>query len=478
MGQIHVFFIPVMAQGHMIPTLDMAKLFASRGVKSTIITTPLNRTVFAGAVQKQTGLGQEIELRLLDFPAAQVGLPEDCQRFDQLASHDDLPKFMKACSMLQEPFERLLEELRPHCVVADTFFPWATASAAKFDIPSLVFHGTNAFSLCATHSLNTHKPYLSVSSDSDLFAIPDLPHQVKLTRLQVSPFSRGVPGEESPMSGIMKQISMTEETSFGVIFNSFYELEPEYAEHYRNVLGRRSWFVGPLSLSNRDTEDKAQRGEKSSIGEKECLEWLDSKKPHSVVYVCFGSVASFADSQLREMAAGIEASGQEFIWAIRTPAGEEEWMPEGFEERTKGKGLVIRGWAPQVLILDHGSVGAFVTHCGWNSTLEAVCAGVPMVTWPVFAEQFINEKLVTDILQTGVGVGSKKWKRLGSEGVKREAVSETIKKVMVGEEADEMRNRAKALKEKAREAVEEGGSSHSGLSDLLDELRTYHNAKP
>ncbi|RAL39665.1 hypothetical protein DM860_003198 [Cuscuta australis] len=300
-------------------------------------------------------------------------------------------------------------------------------------------------------TLDMAKLFLSVSSDSDLFAIPDLPHQ----------------------------ISMSEETSFGVIFNSFYELEPEYAEHYRNVLGRRSWFVGPVSLSNRDTEDKAQRREKSSISEKECLEWLDSKKPHSVVYVCFGSVASFADSQLREMAAGIEASGQEFIWAIRTPAGEkEEWMPEGFEERTRGKGMIIRGWAPQVLILDHGLVGAFVTHCGWNSTLEAVCVGVPMVTWPVFAEQFINEKLVTDILRTGVGVGSKKWKRLGSDGVKREAVSETIKKVMVGEEAEEMRNRAKALKGKAREAVEEGGSSHSGLSDLLDELRTYHNAKP
>ncbi|VFQ65780.1 unnamed protein product [Cuscuta campestris] len=468
-----------MAHGHMIPTLDMAKLFASRGVKSTIVTTPLNRTVFAGAVDKQTGLGQEIELRLLDFPAARVGLPEDCQRLDQLASDEEVPKFMKACSLLQEPFEQLLEELRPHCVVADMFFPWATAAAAKFDIPRLVFHGTNSFALCATHSLKIHKPYLNVSSDSDLFAIPDLPHQVKLTRLQVSPFSRGGQEEESPMSEFMRQVSMSEETSFGVIFNSFYELEPEYAEHYRNVLGRRSWFVGPLSLSNRDTEDKAQRGKKSSIGEKECLEWLDSKKPHSVVYICFGSVASFADSQLLEMAAGIEASGQEFIWAIRTATGEkEEWMPEGFEERTKGKGLVIRGWAPQVLILDHGSVGAFVTHCGWNSTLEGVCAGVPMVTWPVFAEQFINEKLVTDILRTGVGVGSKEWKRSGSDGVKREAVAEAIKKVMVGEESGEMRNRAKALKEKARVAVEEGGSSHSGLSDLLDELRTYHNAKP
>ncbi|VFQ65781.1 unnamed protein product [Cuscuta campestris] len=172
----------------------------------------------------------------------------------------------------------------------------------------------------------------------------------------------------------------------------------------------------------------------------------------------------------------IKASGQEFIWAIRTPAGEkEEWMPEGFEERTRGKGMIIRGWAPQVLILDHGSVGAFVTHCGWNSMLEGVCAGVPMVTWPVFAEQFINEKLVTDILRTGVGMGSKEGKRSGSDGVKREAVAEAIKKVMVGEESGEMRSRAKALKEKARVAVEEApgnGRRDRSFQEFIWAIRT------
>ncbi|KAJ8572380.1 hypothetical protein K7X08_008891 [Anisodus acutangulus] len=133
---------------------------------------------------------------------------------------------------------------------------------------------------------------------------------------------------------------------------------------------------------------------------------------------------------MRDLAMGIEDSEQEFIWVVREGKIEqenEEWLPEGFDERRKEKGLIIRGWAPQVLILDHKAIGAFVTHCGWNSTLEGISAGVPMVTWPVFAEQFFNEKLVTEVLRIGVGVGSVKWQKTCSEGVKKRSNSKDNK---------------------------------------------------
>ncbi|VFQ78290.1 unnamed protein product [Cuscuta campestris] len=474
----------MMAHGHIIPTLDMAKLFASRrGIKSTVVTTPYNQTLFTKAIEKHAKLGHQMQIRSIDFPGVQVGLPENCQRLDQIPSPDALPSFIKACGMLQQPLEQLLDELRPDCLVADMLFPWATMAAAKFDIPRLVFHGTCCFSLCALYSLRIQRPFENVSSDSELFTIPDLPHQVKLTRLHISPHdTTGGDGDDgSYMTEFMREVGESEETSYGVIINSFYELEPDYAEHYRNVLGRRSWFVGPLSLQNGDVEDKADRGKKPSMDARKCMEWLDTKKPNSVVYVCFGSIVSFPPAQLQEMAAGIEASGQEFVWVIRNPRAEEEekqdeWMPEGYEERMKGKGMIIRGWAPQLLILEHGAVGAFVTHCGWNSTLEAVCAGVSMVTWPAFADQFLNEKLVTEILRAGVGVGSKEWTRW--EGVvKREAIAERIRRVMVGEESEGMRSRAQALKARARKAIDdEEGSSCSDLSRLLDELRAYHAA--
>ncbi|CAN4112172.1 unnamed protein product [Withania somnifera] len=469
MGQLHFFFFPVMAQGHMIPTLDMAKLVASRGVKATIITTPLNKSVFSKVIQRNKNLGIEIDILLIKFPAVENDLPEDCECLDLIPSDDKLPNFFNAVAMMEESLEQLIREYRPNCLISDMFLPWTTETAAKFNIPRIVFHGTSYFALSAGDSLRRNKPFKNASSDSDNFVIPNLPHEIKLTRLKLSPLEKS--DEEPVMSQLDNSVRDADSKSYGVIFNSFYELEPDYVEHYTKVLGRKNWAIGPLSLCNRDIEDKAERGKKSSIDKHECLKWLDSKKPSSIVYVCFGSVANFTTSQLQELALGLEASGQDFIWVVRTY--NEDWLPKGFEERTKGKGLIIRGWAPQVLILDHESVGAFVTHCGWNSTLEGISAGVPLVTWPVFAEQFLNEKLVTEIMRTGAGVGSVQWKRSASEGVKREAIANAIKRVMMSEEAEGFRNRAKAYKEMARQAIEEGGSSYSGLTTLLQDISSY-----
>ncbi|KAK2665015.1 hypothetical protein Ddye_003589 [Dipteronia dyeriana] len=167
---------------------------------------------------------------------------------------------------------------------------------------------------------------------------------------------------------------------------------------------------------------------------------------------------------------GLEASGQNFIWVVK----KEDWLPEGFETRMVGRGLIIRGWAPQVLILDHEAIGGSLTHCGWNSTLESVTTGVPMVTWPLSAEQFYNEKLVTDVLKIGVGVGAQEWSHWTEDKrsiVKRDDLKNAVTKLMVGEDAEEMRNRAMALKEMAKRATEEGGSSYSDLHAFLEELK-------
>lgn len=279
------------------------------------------------------------------------------------------------------------------------------------------------------------------------------------------------------LSKLLNQIRDSELASHGAIINSYYELEPDYADHYRNVLKKKAWHIGPVSLCNREVGDKAQRGKEAAIDEHECLKWLNSKNPNTVIYVCFGSVTSFSTSQLYEIATGIEASEQDFIWVVRKLATNKEvkedemWLPEGFEERTKGRGVIIRGWAPQVLILDHEAIGGFVTHCGWNSILEGVCGGVPMVTWPVFAEQFYNEKLVTEILRIGVAVGAQQVNIEASneKTIEREELKKAVKRIMVGKEAEEMRGRAKELKGMASKAVEEGGSSYSNLSALIED---------
>ncbi|KZV41173.1 scopoletin glucosyltransferase-like [Dorcoceras hygrometricum] len=472
MGQLVVVFLPFLAHGHMIPMLDMAKLFHSRGVKIIIIST----AEFAGPIKKAQESGHDIGLSILKFPPEGSDLPEGCVSFDHIMGNDDLlTKFIKAVSMLREPVEKLLEEFRPNCLVSDMFLPWSTDSAAKFGIPRLVFHGFSTFALCATEQMKRHKPYANVSSDSEPFSLPNLPHKLQLVRTQMNPVD--LEEKETAFSQLRVQMREAEGRSYGVVVNSFYELEPDYADHYKNVLGRRAWHIGPLLLHNKDDlSAKALRGKESVIDEHDCVEWLDSKKPNSVVYVCFGSMASFTSAQLRETAIGLEASGQDFIWVVRrgeNGQGNDGFLPDGYEERIKGKGLIIRGWAPQVLILNHPSIGAFVTHCGWNSTLEGVCAGVPMVTWPVFAEQFFNEKLVTEVLRTGVSVGNRQWRRSGSEGVPSKAVAKAVQSVIDGKEAPEMRNRAKKLKEMALKAVEEGGSSCKELSSLIEELSVY-----
>ena len=319
--------------------------------------------------------------------------------------------FFKANKMLQRPLEQLLQDFQPSCLVAGTFFPRATDIAAKFGILRLVFHGISFFFffffLSVDHSLRLYEPHKKVSYDSEPFVIPNFPGEIKLTRMQLPDFIKHE--VETDFSKWLKEVMESADLrSDRVVVNSFYELKPAYAEHYKKVMGRKAWHIGPVSLCNKNAEDKAQRGKEASIDEHECLKWLGTKKPNSVIYICPGSIANFSDTQLMEIAMGLEASDQQFIWVVKKGKNEkeeEDWLPKGFEKRMEGKGLILRGWAPQVLILDHEAVGGFVTHCGWNSTLEGVTAGVPMVTWPLSVEQFYNEKLVTRVLKIGVNVG-------------------------------------------------------------------------
>lgn len=474
-NQVHIFFFPFMAHGHMIPTIDMAKLFASRGVKATIVTTPLNEPLVSRTIQRSKDLGFDINIKTIKFPAVEVGLPEGCENADSITSHETqgemTANFFMATTMLQQPLEKLLQECHPDCLIADMFLPWTTDAAAKFGIPRLVFHGISCFSLCASDCLNRYKPYKKVSSDSELFVVPELPGDIKFTSKQLPDYMKQ--NVETDFTRLIQKVRDSSLKSYGIVVNSFYELESDYANFFKE-LGRKAWHIGPVSLCNREFEDKAQRGKEASIDEHECLKWLDSKKPNSVVYLCFGTVANFSDSQLKEIAIALEASGQQFIWVVRKDKkakDEEEWLPEGFEKRMESKGLIIRGWAPQVVILDHEAVGAFVTHCGWNSTIEGIAAGKPMVTWPVSAEQFFNEKLVTDVLKIGVAVGVQQWVTVYGDRITSGAVEKAVTRIMTGEEAKEMRSRVEALGGMAKRAIEEDGSSYSNLNALIEELR-------
>ena len=174
------------------------------------------------------------------------------------------------------------------------------------------------------------------------------------------------------------------------------------------------------------------------------MRWLDNQPPSSVLFVSFGSGGTLSHDQLNELAFGLEMSGHKFLWVVRAPnkfssssyfsglkkEDPVEYLPSGFLDRTRNQGLVVPSWAPQIEILGHDSIGGFLSHCGWSSTLESVVNGVPMIAWPLFAEQKMNAKIITDALKIAVRPKSDDE----TEIVKREEIAKAIKRIMEGDE--------------------------------------------
>ncbi|XP_020597187.1 scopoletin glucosyltransferase-like [Phalaenopsis equestris] len=377
--KLHMLFFPFMAQGHMPPMINMAKLFAAHGARITILTTPVN------AANIRPTIDDSIHIHIIPFPSADFGLPDGCENDSLLINDDQRISFFRAVASLRHHFDASLQDLRPDCVVTSMFLPWTYHVASARGVPRLVFSGAGNFAACAFIAFHRCRHVLEDKVES--FILPGLPHQIEMLRTQVVDVKKLAGTSFEFLLEMLNEALELEPKNYGTLSNSFYELEPEYADHYRKEVGR-AWNVGPASLYKEADNKTSKDGEQPASAD-ECLKWLDKKPAGSIVYMCFGSGSSFSAEQLREMALGLEAAGHPFVWVVKDEG--HQWVPDGFEKRTQGTGLVIRGWAPQVLILNHAAVGGFVTHCGWNSTLEGISAGLPMVTWPLNADQFYNE---------------------------------------------------------------------------------------
>ncbi|KAG8648600.1 hypothetical protein MANES_08G014107v8 [Manihot esculenta] len=335
--QLHFILFPYMAQGHMIPMVDIARLLPQHGVIITIITSPLNSKRLASTLARTVESGLQIHHVKIPFPSEEAGLPKG-----------------------------LLEEIqpRPNCIISDMCLPYTSRVASKFQIPIIVFNG-----VCC-------------------FTVPGLPDHIEVTKEQLPE------AMHQNLQIMNEQLMAAESVTYGIIYNSFEELEPAYVQEFKKARG-----------------DKLQRGDKSSVDGHKCFKWLNSQKPDSVLYVCF-----------------------------------EKWIEEdGFEERIKERGFLIRGWAPQVAILSHAAVGGFLTHY-----------------------QFLNERLVVDVLKIGVRAGTEV--PIGVL-VKRKDVKRAIERLMDGgEEGDEMRERAIELSRLANGAMEPEGSSYVNMEMLIQDI--------
>ncbi|ESQ52304.1 hypothetical protein EUTSA_v10017544mg [Eutrema salsugineum] len=486
-SSLHFVLFPFMAQGHMIPMVDIARLLAQRGATITIITTPHNAARFKNVVNRANQSGLLINLLHVKFPYQEAGLPEGQENLDLLESLASMATFLDAVNKLEEPVQKLMEEMtpRPSCIISDICLFYTSKIAKKFDIPKIVFSGLSCFCILCTHVLRKNREILeNLTSDKEYFLVPSFPDRVEFTKLQV-PVETYADHREWKV--FMDNLVQADNTSYGAIINTFQELEPAYVKDYKEARASKVWPIGPVSLCNKLGADIAERGNKAAINQDVCLKWLDSKEEGSVLYVCLGSICNLPLAQLKELGLGLEESNRPFIWVIRgweKYKELDEWISDsGFEERIKEKGLLIKGWAPQMIILSHPSVGGFLTHCGWNSTLEGITSGIPLLTWPLFADQFCNEKLVVQVLKAGVKVGVEQPMKWGEEEkigvlVDKEGVKKAVEELMgESDDAKERRRRAKELGELAHNAVEEGGSSHSNITVFLQDIMQQAQSK-
>ncbi|KAL3753176.1 hypothetical protein ACJRO7_000559 [Eucalyptus globulus] len=259
----------------------------------------------------------------------------------------------------------------------------------------------------------------------------------------------------------------------GILVNTFAELEPRAMDALPSLGAPAVYSVGPIL----NITDESKKGF-------EILDWLDQQPNASVVFLCFGSRGYFDEHQAKEIAHALEQSRYRFLWSLRQPPAKgkqevprdyvdpAEVLPEGFLNRTAGVGRVI-GWAPQVAVLAHPAIGGFVSHCGWNSTLESIWFGVPVAAWPQYAEQQFNAFQL--VLELGLAVEIKMDYRRdlvkGSDGVvKANEIERGIRKLMEGEEAGERRKKVKDVSEKSRKVLMEGGSSYLCMARFIEDV--------
>ncbi|XP_004510912.1 UDP-glycosyltransferase 1 [Cicer arietinum] len=375
-------------------------------------------------------------------------------------------------------------ELSPHCnhhvhhilqsiskttnlkgVILDFFNYSASQVINTLQIP-IYFYFTSSASMLSffLHFPTFHKNATKPIKDFDIHTPIELPG---LPRLFVDDWPEEAVDPTSPSYQMLLECAKSMRESDGIFVNSFDAIERKVIKAMRDGLcvpdGTTPliFCIGPVisALYEKD--------------ENRCMRWLDSQPSQSVVLLSFGSMGRFSKAQLNEIAIGLEKSKQRFLWIVRTKLDLEELsldelLPKGFLERTKENGMVVRNWAPQRAILSHDSVGGFVTHCGWNSILEAICEGVPMITWPLYAEQKLNRLILVQ-----EGKIALKLNQSTNRFVSGTELGERVMELMESNKGKEIRDNILKMKISAKKARMEGGSSVVDLKRFGDSKGEY-----
>ncbi|GLJ32715.1 hypothetical protein SUGI_0658170 [Cryptomeria japonica] len=469
-GTVHAVLVPFPAQGHVNAFIHLADLLASRGFFITFVNTEwTEKRMFGSAKHKSQLHYSKPNFRFLSFPD---GLPPEHGRTSQLG---------ELVTTLAKRGDALEALLRTHtgndippvtCIVADCCMSCTASVAANMQLPRVVF-----WPICAAASI-AQKYANSLLSQGH---IPIKVSEGKRLEKMITSLQGNIPAlwpsdlisfyREQFTSDLLYEAFLFEsrmcDTGDYVLVNTFEELEGREAAAALSINGRPSLSIGPVFLPSFLRGENSTQSNLSMWEEDDsCLHWLDKQSPRSVLYVSFGSLALKSQEQLDELALGLEQSEYTFLWVLRSDIaqGQAAGLPEGLKDRIKDRALFVK-WTPQLKVLAHPSVGGFLTHSGWNSTVESISMGVPMIGWPYFGDQFLNCRFAKEIWKVGldfedVDVDDERL-------VRREEIKRAVVIVM---ESKELHKKAKELKEAAMKAVMAGGSSFNNMTTFIHDM--------
>ncbi|KAH9626682.1 hypothetical protein KSS87_021583 [Heliosperma pusillum] len=455
----HVIIVPSPGMGHLIPLTEFAKLLHSNHTFSISLLLPTTTSAPTSAQSAYlSGLPSDISYTFLP-PVDPALLPDD-------VAHEvtiDLTHLHSA-THLRDSIARLTRSTRVVALVTDLFGTNLFGVAREFGVlPYLYFTST---AMCL--SLFLHLPLLDETVSCEYRDMVDplvLPGCVPLHGKDFVDTVKNRKDEAYKV--IMDQIKRYK-LAEGIFINTFMDLEPGALHNLQNDnLDRPPIYpVGPI----------IQSGLGDGPDGSDILSWLDRQQPDSVLFVSFGSGGTLSYEQLIELAIGLEKSGQRFLWVVRSPSkssfgsffsGKSQddpfgFFPDGYMDRIANRGLLVPSWAPQIEVLSHKSTGGFLSHCGWNSTLESIVYGVPLIAWPLYAEQRMNAVMLNE----GVKVALRP-KETEGDLVEAEEIAKVVRELMEGEEGKRVHQRMKELSEYAKMARSEDGVSTKLLNQVV-----------